>query len=604
MRNCRWRGWAAIVAWFAACGATSVAKEETWLRVTSPEFTLITSLNQKEATAWAGEFAQYVAALRSYFVNGQRQLAPLTIVVFAREKDFEKYRPLGSNGKPQEVAGFFARHESWAVAGLGSVDVSADTRRTIFHEGVHWFLSQQDRRNPVWLEEGLAEVFSTFDVTKTQAEWGKAIEPHVGLLRTTAGLPLEQLLFTAHDEIFGDDSLRTSLVYAKSWAFVHFLIYGKHGIPREALVTYADLAQSGMNPDEAFRRAFGKSYLQIDNLLDAYLRTGQYFITKQPLAAVPPPQIQVASKLEVADALGRLALMARRWSLAAEEARAVIAAAEADPRGHELLGFALKEDGDVPGALAEFRRAKECDSRDFAPYFELACAVQNAGGDGTGGVTLSGADARMAASNYERAINLNPRFLGSYQNLAGIVALIEPLNENDPQFLALGRKLFPRDAMIRIGQAVLVRRNGDREASRTILDGVLNTKATIASNARAYAQRLDTAWEQQDIFGEVNRLAEAKLFTEAVALIDQRLEQGVSAYVRPLLVRSRQELQASATVQQLQRALEQRDWTEARRLASELASSNAPSSTRQQARRTLDQLDQMPVAARAKPTNP
>ena len=51
-------------------------------------------------------------------------------------------------------------------------------RRTIFHEGVHWFLSGTKTRNPVWLDEGLAEVFSTFRAEKDRAAWGQAIPEH------------------------------------------------------------------------------------------------------------------------------------------------------------------------------------------------------------------------------------------------------------------------------------------------------------------------------------------------------------------------------------------------------------------------------------------
>ncbi len=75
--------------------APALAAKDTWLRVSAPEFTLITSLPQRDAVAWAGEFSQYVAAMRSFFKNGNRELAPLTVVIFSRERDFEKYRPLG-----------------------------------------------------------------------------------------------------------------------------------------------------------------------------------------------------------------------------------------------------------------------------------------------------------------------------------------------------------------------------------------------------------------------------------------------------------------------------------------------------------------------------
>ena len=586
----RVRSWAAAVLLVALIGAAPVAAADTWLRVATPDFTVVTSLREKEAAAWAGDFAQYVAAMRDFFHRDKMRLPPLTVVLFAREKEFEKYRPLDGSGQPKQVAGFFLRHESWAVAGLSGVRVRDEVKRTIFHEGVHWFLSTQEQTNPVWLEEGLAEVFSTFNVVKNQAEWGRAIDSHVFLLNHTETLPLEQLLSTAQSDVFGDDELHTNVVYAESWAFVHYMIFGKQQASRLAFLDYADSVHAGVLPAEAFRRAFGKTYVEMDRVLAHYLSMGEYFISRRPLAAVATPKIEVATPVDVADALGRLALAGRQWPLAATHGRAAIAAAPEDSRGHEVLALALKETGDQAGALAEFARAVECGSRDFQPYFELALAAQNAASaDGATG-TLSSAEARKVSNRYERAINLHPRFLTSYQNLAGVVCLAEPFGPQDRQFLEQGQRLYPGDLMIKIGLAVLTYREGDAVAAHAQLDKVLGTDAGSAS-ARAYAVRVDAVWAQQEIFGRLTKLSEEKKYTEAVALIDERIAGGVPGAMRPQLTMMRRQLQNAALSQSIQQSLQEKRWTDARRFLAEMLASDAPASLKTQARRSLDDLD-------------
>jgi hypothetical protein len=585
---------------FAPVRGVAAAKDERWLRVGTEDFTIITSLREKEAQAWAAEFAQYIAALRNYFHADQLRLSPLTVVVFARERDFERYRPLDAKGKPLEVAGFFSRPQSWAVAGLAGAGVSEEVRRTIFHEGVHWFLSGEETVNPVWLEEGLAEVFSTFRVNGQQAEWGHAIEQHVGLLRRGYPEPLERLLFTGHDALFGDDDLRTSMVYAQSWAFVHFLIYGQHGIPRRALSNYTGLVQTGIKLDEAFRQAFGKSYGEMDRLLAEYLRGGRYFVTKQPLATVPEAKMETATAVEVQDALARLALAGHRYDLAVTHARAVTAGVPDDPRSHEVLGLALKLQGDEAGARVEYALAVKHGSKDFLPYFELACAAQNAGIDSTtGSAALSAADARGIANSYERAINLNHRHRLSYENLAGVIGLAEPWGEQDRKFLELGRKLFPSSAMIRVGLAILARRAGDKAESRIQLDAVLAAEADVPASARAYARRLDAAWEQEDIFGEISRLSDAQKYREALALIDQHLERGVSQLVRTQLVPMRGRLESAALGQEVQKALEEQRWVDARQLLDKMIASDAPVQMKTQAKFTLADLDRKKLGLNA-----
>jgi tetratricopeptide (TPR) repeat protein len=571
--------------------APALAAKDTWLRVSAPEFTLITSLPQRDAIAWAGEFSHYVAAMRSFFRNGDRELAPLTVVIFARERDFEQYRPLGADGRPQLMAGFFSRQPSWAIAGLASLNSPEDVRRTIFHEGVHWFLSQNDRVNPVWLDEGLAEVFSTFRATKTDAEWGRAIDEHVALLRLNDTVSLKDALFAAHGDLFGNDSLRTSFVYAKSWEFAHFVIFGEHDIPRDALGKYAQLLSQAMEPDEAFTRAFGKTYDQMDKLLEGYLRRGRYHIARQPLTNVAPPKTDPAPPCEVEFALSRLALVAHRKSLAIDHARSAIALADTDPRGHEALGFALKDDGDIAGALAEFTRAKACGSRDSTTYFELAVAAQNDGADPGGRINLAPAEARTIANNYERAINLHPQFREAYQNLAGVIGVAEPWGDTDRQFFDLGHQLYPRDAMIRIGRLVLMDRAGDHTAARAELDQLLAKEDELPASARNFARRLDDAWEQQAVASRIDELSAAKNFREAIAYIDERLEHGVGSSLRGQLARMREEFQVAIKTQLVQDAIAEQRWADARRICIELLSSKAAPPIRQQARRTLDELD-------------
>src|SRR5687768_13903833 len=145
------------------CSSTVLAAGgERWLKVAAPEFTVITPLREKEALAWTAEFSQFIAALQGFINVNPTRLPRLTIVVLARERDFARFRPLRENGTPMEVAGFFSRRASGAVAGVVGTGMRDETRSTLFHEGTHWFLSGFELPNPVWLEEGLAEVFSTF----------------------------------------------------------------------------------------------------------------------------------------------------------------------------------------------------------------------------------------------------------------------------------------------------------------------------------------------------------------------------------------------------------------------------------------------------------
>ncbi len=580
--------------------AESKSKGTGWLRVTTPEFVVITALKEKDALAWTSEFAQYVAALRVMFPKNTGA-SPLTIVLFSRESDFAKYRPLGADGRAMEVSGFFLRNLSWSVAGLGGSDFSQEVRRTIFHEGVHWFLSGTDRANPVWLEEGLAEVFSTFQVDKTSAKWGEVIPEHVALLRRHGLMPMERLLFTGREELFGKDTSHTGNVYAQSWAFAHYLLFGKHEIPTTAIGEYARLVGSDLGPDEAFRRAFGLEYKAVDQRLKEYIGGGTYFVRRRELAKFQAPTLEPASQIEVENALGRFAWSGNRWATAAAHARAAIALAPTDARGHDLLGLALKSSGDANGATAEFARAVDLGSTDAMSYFELALAEHKESEGGFGqGARMDGPTARRVVSRYEQAINLYPRMLPTYQNIAALIDLTDSVSADDRRFLEYGHQLWPQDGMILTGLAITDRRAGNLSAANEQLARVLATKTSDDAPAREFARRLQDSWEERDIITALEKLLDANKFAEAMAFIESQLEKGVSAAMRRQLLRVQEMTKHNLAMKQIEESLNTQQWSVSRKLITEfLNSDSAPGAMKSQVRRVLADLDRQRLGLEA-----
>ncbi len=567
-----------------------VAKEETWRKLSTPEFTLLTSLAEKDATRWTKEFAQFVAALRDHF-HYKGALPPLTMVVFAKTADFERFRPLRADGKPEEVDGFFYRHGSWSVAGLSGTTLSDEAKRIILHEGVHWFLSQIDPPNPVWLEEGMAEVFSTFTTRKDKAEWGQPIGDHVALLNLSKPLPLERLLFTGHSDLFGDDSLHTSMVYAESWAFVHFMIFGQKNIPTTAMADYFDARRKGQHPDEAFHVAFGKTYAEMDKLLARYLSDGKYYMHSQPLAALPEIAVAPASPAEVDLALGRLALAARRRDVAAARARSYIAAASADPRGHELLGDVYDQNDHAEEAKAEYELAVQLGTKDFEPYFDLAQREHSEAME-QGAESLSSTASRRIANRYEQVINLNPRYRPAYQNLAGVLGVVEPWSDEDRKFVEFGLQIFPDDAMLQLGAALLTYRAGDHVKAHAQLDAVLAITDGLSGKTKAYARQIESMWQQQEIINRIETLTNEEKYPEAIAFVEDSLKQNLDSRLRFQLVRMKTTLRTEFASKNVKDALDDRRFADARRALEEYMKLDIPAAMRAQAKATLAKLDE------------
>lgn len=592
------RWWTASVALVAALSgpAAQAASGEKWLKVSAPEFTVITTLGEKDAVAWTNEFSQFVGTLQGFIRVNPKFLPRLTLVVFAKEKDFQRFQPLRENGTAMETAGFFARRPSWAVAGMGGLRMNDETRTTIFHEGTHWFTSAFELPNPVWLEEGLAEVFSTFAIDGKKITWGKAIESHVLALRALEPMPLEQLLFLPREYLHGEgdvSELVTGIAYAQSWALVHYLIFGQRDVPKSALMDYVKgLRAAEHHPDEAFKRAFGGTYAEVHKKLVTYLRDGKYYMQTQPLLQLPAQKAEPASGLEVEEALARLRMAGGRHAEAKENIARAIALAPDNPRVYELQGEHAEELEDEAAALAAYHTAIQKGSSDFRPYFEVASRAHRDGG-------ITPEKARGIANGYEKAINLNPRFRESYLGLGGIVGSTPPGNVEDVKFLELGLRLYPEEGMIKLGIATIAKREGNTERAQTLLKEVL-TGTDLKSQVIEYAKRLEGEWVGSDISKQVDTLAKDKKYAEAIALIDKQFEQGVDISTGQRLRHIRAQLVISDGMDRARAAADERRYDDAKAILRAVLDSNLPPLMTMSVSRYLADLEKRPAPKKKK----
>ncbi|MFH2000568.1 MAG: DUF1570 domain-containing protein, partial [Planctomycetota bacterium] len=93
--------------------------------------------------------------------------------------------------------------------------------RTIRHEGFHQYMHRLSEEPPIWLNEGLAEYYEIAERVGGDWKLGKTHPDHVHTLavRKQERIPLKEFLHCSAS----DFRKKTSLYYAQSWAFIHFL---------------------------------------------------------------------------------------------------------------------------------------------------------------------------------------------------------------------------------------------------------------------------------------------------------------------------------------------------------------------------------------------
>jgi tetratricopeptide (TPR) repeat protein len=199
---------------------------------------------------------------------------PTTVVVFKDMGAFEKYQPRDAKGKRREnVGGYFLQ-----AAERNFVVVPADTggedfaRATVLHEFTHYIFHQAYPDVPTWLDEGLAEYYSTLKIEKGRTVIGIPPAYRLTTLRGRPLLPLERMLSTQETiKIFRNPN-EVAQFYAQAWALVHYVTHGEKRKGQRALGTYLKALRGGASIEQAFRSAFNCSFDELLIELREYLR--------------------------------------------------------------------------------------------------------------------------------------------------------------------------------------------------------------------------------------------------------------------------------------------------------------------------------------------
>lgn len=287
---------------------------------------------------------------------GRRQ-SQIRAYLFRDDRWFRDLRPVPT------ARGFF---QSGPERDFLAVLAGPDDLRALSHEFVHASLEHSTARRPLWLEEGVAEFYSTVAPEKDRWFIGRPVDDHVRVLRRVEWLTARQLFGVAKDSPVYDEANRAGLFYAQSWAVVHML-YTQPGY-REHIEQLAELLDEGVPVEEACLRAFKRSASQIvDDARQRILR-GPLTVASVDGDPLDAPRVKVDTVNE--ETVAELALACGKTALAT---RLYERQKSATPLG--LLALAR---GENAAALAYFEQAIVEGSSESTPYFETAMLRRDA----------------------------------------------------------------------------------------------------------------------------------------------------------------------------------------------------------------------------------
>jgi hypothetical protein len=528
----------------AFTSATSVlAAEPEWIKLQARDFGVISELGEVETRRWAVEFDQFIGALHALYDVESIELPPLTIVLFKQSKDFGPYRLVTQSGQTR-IAGFFGRTGDWSVIGMSGAGRDIATRRTIYHEAVHWFASGFTRRPPLWFSEGLAEVLSTFRSTGGKGRWGEAIDDNVAYLSYYGAMPIEELLAASQDEALHGNKR----YYPQAWAFVHYMMFGNGGTQAGKLQEFLRLQQQ-TDLNTAFITAFGTTYEDLNGQMRRYLQNGRYGYAEVQLRDSSGDMvIAPATEENVEFALGRLATAGGNQELATTHAERVVALLPSSPAGHELKAYASAAASDSSAFEAALERAIELGSRDaFLLQVKAERLITANQRQGASIDDLLSADvARTAADLFEQALRLRPRNDAPFRGLSIAMLNVDTFTETDEATVNASRVLFPTNGFLLVAQAAIERQRGDIREASSLLRQASTEPSTLPRDHRNAIRAIRANWLGQWVAAQLGTLASEGRFDEIRSLLAEQLaDDTLPTPLRTMLQTAQKELPAT-----------------------------------------------------------
>ncbi len=444
---------------------------DRWIEVRTANFTLFSNANERTTTAAGSNLEQLRAVLGSLF-GGMKLTSPVptTIFVFDHPKSFAPYSLL-DDGKAKELGGYFSPGPLANNVAIVGNRYSRDVSSIIYHEYIHYVLNTNQAELPLWLNEGLAELYSTFDVEDGVASIGYPIGTHLEWLRNNPLIPMAELVAIDHDSPEYNEGHRRGVFYAQSWALTHMLVMGPPEGSSRATI-YANLLRQGIDDEDAFRQAMGGTYREIERELNHYVRGRKFSYSKLPVKeqTTGPSTVTEMTYPEVLTRLGGL-LMALGPDRSEFAAAHFAAALRIDENyGPAIAGVGRLDElaGRDEAALARYRRAAELAPDDFMINYLLGDALfkQYESAESTEEKTALRDQARAAL---RRAAVLRPSFAEAWAKL-GTTYTWDPIpNDMGVKAMEHAHRLLPKRGDVGFNLTLLyLRRDRLEDAMETV----------------------------------------------------------------------------------------------------------------------------------------
>ena len=332
----------------------------TWVELHTPEYTLVTDASpavRGDVRRLLRRFSRLLQA--TYPGTRTRTAEPTWVYLFREQAEMDRYRPQSF----ESAGAWYSTTERGNLLVLSGRTEGAQRSEVVLHEFVHLYVHANFDAAPAWLNEGLAQYYSTTLLTGNGAEVGMPDPNAFGLMGGLREPMSLDLLFAMNPdaEAYRQDNDLRNVFYAQSHVLVHML--QSSPARSTAFAAFLEKLRTGTRARLAFRASFPEStWNRLAAELRPYCRNIGAGTTRHVALASDteePATEQVLSAAEALTRLGELSLDLSKAQLpmAAEHFRAALALDPAMARAQVGLGVAEDMRGNAAEAERSYRLA-------------------------------------------------------------------------------------------------------------------------------------------------------------------------------------------------------------------------------------------------------
>jgi tetratricopeptide (TPR) repeat protein len=363
---------------FAFPSPASAEHRENWTEIRSTHFTVISNAGEHDGRRIALQFEEVRAMFEQLYPKLRVDSGkPTTVFALKNEDSLKLLIPsYGQNSKAMHVAGFYHPFydKNFAVIRTDVSGTGPLGFRSLYHEYTHAFFRYNFRGLPLWLDEGLAELYGNTSIEGKQARVGLPNNNQLRYLQANEFLPLEQLVAIDRTSPLYNTQEHAGVFYSESWALVHFLAFSKELQQQDLINKFLTALDKTDDPIEAAKLTFG-DLNKFSSKLAGYIRQNTYMYQPVQLPAKLSENDFTAQPLsQAAGALALAAYLLRSNHLpeGLERLHEVGGLDAATPSYHTELGYYHLLKADFSNAEKELQTAIAANPKDISAHLYMA----------------------------------------------------------------------------------------------------------------------------------------------------------------------------------------------------------------------------------------